>query len=93
MLERENLSAFVPTQVISCQRIVFDVDEDLSEEELIQNYKSKVKIISIKRRNKRTDKKDAEHRFIYTASSVVLVTFERKTLSDYIQFYNSARTV
>ena len=93
MLEKENLSAFIPTHVVSCQGIVFDVDEDLSEEELIQNYKSKVKIISIRRRNKRTDKKDAENRFIYTASSVVLVTFEGKILPEYIQFYNSARTV
>ncbi|XP_026471499.1 uncharacterized protein LOC113375767 [Ctenocephalides felis] len=75
-----NLKTFIPTHLLIRKGVIYDVDSDLTEEEIITNLYSEVPILEVKRIHKKIDNERKSTR-------VCIVTFRRQKLPEKVSIF------
>lgn len=88
-LARQGYEMFIPANLVSCKGIIRNVDKSFTDDELlkyseVQNSSHKIRIINIKRLNRRTDEVGVDGAAIYAPTPTVLFTFSGKILPKFV---------
>lgn len=89
-LKQSGLTAFVPSHTVTCKGLVKNVDEDLTEEEILANISSEKEVLEIRRLNIPTRSGDTTR---YVPSTSIVITFAGKFIPNEITIYFSRRYV
>lgn len=81
IIAENNLKAFIPSFRLIRRGIIKDIDEDITEEEILENMESEFKILRVRRLNKRNRNSNRqENDPKWLASKSVVITFSGQNL-------------
>lgn len=80
MFVNENYNLYIPTHLIQRQGVIHNVDTSISDDELLSELESQVKVLKIKRIMRKSND-------ILSPTSAVIINFAGQSLPDYVYAY------